>query len=75
MATRKMHSAAANMLLKLVEEPPEKTIFLMISEIPEQVLITISSRTQPVKLSKIDHDELANYLVENTTFRLLKPQM
>lgn len=60
----KMHSAAANMLLKLVEEPPEKTIFLMISEIPEQVLITISSRTQPIKLSKIDHDELANYLVE-----------
>ncbi len=68
----KMHSTAANMLLKLLEEPPEKTIFLMVSEVPEQVLVTISSRTQPVKLSKIDHEVLANYLVDK--HQLLPPE-
>jgi DNA polymerase III subunit delta' len=49
----KMNSTSANMLLKLIEEPPEKTIFLMICEDPEQLLVTISSRAQNVKLSGI----------------------
>ncbi len=55
----KMNTTSANMLLKLIEEPPEKTLFLMVSEQPEQVLITISSRTQPVKLERIDKETLA----------------
>lgn len=54
----KMHAATANMLLKLVEEPPEKTLFLMVAEVPNEVLVTISSRTQPVKLSRIDDRSL-----------------
>ena len=42
----KMHNAAANKLLKLIEEPPEKTVFLLIAEDEEQILQTIRSRCQ-----------------------------
>ena len=38
--------SAPNKLLKLLEEPPEKTIFLLVSEAPEMILSTILSRTQ-----------------------------
>ena len=41
-----MNSAAANKLLKLIEEPPEKTVLIMIAEDEEQLLPTIRSRCQ-----------------------------
>lgn len=56
----KMNPTSGNMLLKLIEEPPSKTIFLLVSEEPEEVLITISSRTQPVKLSLLKESEISN---------------
>ena len=40
----KLHEVCANKLLKLLEEPPEKTIFLLVSEAPEMILSTILSR-------------------------------
>lgn len=40
----KMNAQAANALLKMVEEPPQDTLFLLITHAPEKVLITISSR-------------------------------
>jgi DNA polymerase-3 subunit delta' len=40
----KMNAAAANALLKMVEEPPQNTLFAMITHAPEKVLTTISSR-------------------------------
>ena len=40
----KMNAQAANALLKMVEEPPAKTLFLLITHAPEKVLLTISSR-------------------------------
>ena len=40
----KMNVQAANALLKMVEEPPQKTLFLLITHAPEKVLVTISSR-------------------------------
>ncbi len=40
----KMNAQAANALLKMVEEPPAKTLFLLITHAPEKVLVTISSR-------------------------------
>jgi DNA polymerase-3 subunit delta' len=55
----KMNPTSGNMLLKLIEEPPSKTIFLLVSEIAEEVLITISSRTQPVKLSLLKETEIS----------------
>lgn len=42
----KMNSAAANKLLKLIEEPPSKTIFILIAEDEEQIINTIKSRCQ-----------------------------
>ena len=60
----KMHVTTSNMLLKLVEEPPEKTLFLMVAENPNEVLVTISSRTQPVKLSRLDDDSLEKAISE-----------
>lgn len=58
----KMHPSVSNMLLKLVEEPPEKTVFLLVSENPEQLLLTISSRTQPVRLNAIHADDMKQVL-------------
>jgi DNA polymerase-3 subunit delta' len=59
----KMNQAAANKLLKILEEPPDKTLFLLICENEEQLLRTIVSRTQLIKISKIKDDELADALV------------
>ncbi len=60
----KMNASSANILLKLIEEPPEKTIFLLVSEHPEQIVSTILSRTQAVKLSRIDDKVLFQALAD-----------
>lgn len=58
----KMHEACANKLLKLLEEPPEKTVFLLISELPEMLLSTILSRTQRRNVPPIEENEIASKL-------------
>ena len=58
----KLHEVCANKLLKLLEEPPEKTIFLLVSEAPEMILSTILSRTQRFNIRKIDEASVANAL-------------
>jgi DNA polymerase-3 subunit delta' len=60
----KMHETAANKLLKLLEEPPEKTIFLLVSEEPEMVITTIRSRAQLLNLPPIADEDLAHALLE-----------
>ena len=50
----KMRTDTANKLLKLLEEPPEKTVFLLISEDQDQLLATIRSRTALVKIPALD---------------------
>ncbi len=60
----KMNPAAANKLLKILEEPPEKTLFLLVCENEDQLLRTIVSRTQLIKIQKITDAELTNALVE-----------
>lgn len=57
----KMNSVCANKLLKLIEEPPEKTIFLLVSEQPEQLISTIRSRVQEIRVPRIKEDVLAQY--------------
>lgn len=49
----RMNEAAANTLLKLIEEPAPKTLFLFVSESPEGVMATIRSRVQTVSLPSI----------------------
>lgn len=58
----KLHEVCANKLLKLLEEPPEKTIFLLVSESPEMILPTILSRTQRFNIAGIEEHEIAEAL-------------
>ena len=61
----KMNSAAANKLLKLIEEPPEKTVFLLITENEEQIINTIKSRCQALHFPVLSEQDIANTLVVN----------
>ena len=54
-----MNEEAANKLLKILEEPWEKTLFLLVSEEPSRLLSTILSRTQEVAVGRIDTEVLA----------------
>lgn len=60
-----MNEAAANKLLKIIEEPPKKTVFLLVTEKEEELLPTIVSRCQLVKLNRLSDDEVADYLEKN----------
>jgi DNA polymerase-3 subunit delta' len=57
-----MNDQAANKLLKLLEEPTPKTVFILVAETHEAMLRTILSRTQVVRVPKIEDDELKVYL-------------
>lgn len=54
----KLNISAANKLLKMIEEPPEKTLIFLVSENHELMLPTILSRTQTVRVGKISREEL-----------------
>jgi len=60
----KMNTQAANKLLKLLEEPPEKTIFMLVSNQSEAILPTILSRTQIIRVPSLSIDEVADYLTK-----------
>ena len=49
-----MNQEAANKILKILEEPWENTLFILVSEHPELLLQTITSRTQEVAIGRID---------------------
>ena len=59
----RMNTTAANKILKLLEEPPQQTIFMLVSEQPELLLETIRSRTQPITLHRLEDHEVAEALV------------
>lgn len=52
----KMNTAAANKLLKLIEEPPSKTVFILIAEDEEQIINTIRSRCQVLHFPPLAED-------------------
>ena len=60
----KFNIASANKLLKIIEEPPAKTLFLLVAHDAEQIINTILSRTQLVKVGRIEEQELHKELVE-----------
>jgi DNA polymerase-3 subunit delta' len=60
----KMNPSAANKLLKILEEPPEKTLFLLVCESEDQLLQTIISRTQLIKVNKIKDEDVVQALIE-----------
>ena len=53
----KMNQETANRLLKMVEEPPQKTIFIFITHAPEKVLQTIFSRCQSIRVLPLTKEE------------------
>lgn len=56
-----MNEEAANKLLKILEEPWDKTLFLMVSEQPQRLLQTIISRTQEVVVPRLEQGALLSY--------------
>ena len=61
----KMNNAASNKLLKLIEEPPQKTVFILIAENEDQILDTIKSRCQVLHFPPLAAESLEQALVEN----------
>lgn len=68
----RMNGECANSLLKLIEEPPHMTVFIMVCEEPEKLLETIRSRTQRFDIKKIGTPTLEKALVEK---RYIAPEV
>jgi len=60
----RMNIECANKLLKLIEEPPQQTVFIMVSEEPDKLLETIRSRVQRIDIKKIDDEHIEQALIE-----------
>jgi len=60
----KMNIACANKLLKLIEEPPNKTVFILISEDEEQIISTIRSRCQILHFPSLATEHIKNGLIK-----------
>ena len=58
----KLQHMAAPKLLKILEEPPEKTLFILLTENSDQILSTIKSRTQLVKIPAINDEDMLRWL-------------
>lgn len=58
----KMHEACANKLLKIIEEPYDKTVFILVSNTPDQIITTIQSRCQRVNIHNITESAIVEAL-------------
>lgn len=65
MANR-MNTECSNKILKLVEEPPKKTVLLFLTEEPEHIINTIRSRCQTLQIPLLPESEIAKALVSKT---------
>jgi DNA polymerase-3 subunit delta' len=61
----RMHVACSNKLLKLIEEPPNKTLFILITEDEESVIGTIRSRAQLIRFPFIEKEAIKQALLKN----------
>lgn len=59
----KMKDVGANKLLKIIEEPPQETLFMLVSEEPAQIISTILSRTQRVDIPRIMQQDIERALI------------
>lgn len=60
-----MNTSSANKLLKILEEPPERTLFLLVGEDQERLLQTIISRTQIIRIPRVAFEDIRQYLLDN----------
>lgn len=66
----KMNRDCANKLLKLFEEPPERTVFLLVTERPENILPTVLSRAQQVYIDRVSQRDLEAAGIEKDIARI-----
>ena len=67
----KMNTQCANKLLKLIEEPYDRTLFLLISNAPDEIITTIQSRTQRINVPPLAAETIASAL---TDLRYIAPE-
>jgi DNA polymerase-3 subunit delta' len=60
----KLRTDSANKLLKILEEPPERTVFFLVTENRDQLLPTILSRTQLIKAARINDADIISGLMK-----------
>ena len=60
----KMNTQCANKILKLIEEPPEKTVLLLLCEDEQQIMGTIQSRCQKLNFPLLSEEDIATFLIE-----------
>ena len=58
-----MHPSAANGILKILEEPPANTFFILVTNSMERLLPTIISRTQMVQVPLLSDEEVESHLI------------
>ncbi len=58
----KMNVSASNKLLKMIEEPPQKTLFILVVENEEQIITTIRSRIQLIKINRLSEKDISDEL-------------
>jgi len=63
---QEMNVSCANKLLKILEEPPARTLFILVAESHENMLQTILSRTQTVVVPRLKLEDVTGFLVEKT---------
>ena len=59
----RMNAECANKMLKLLEEPPHRTVFIMVCEEPEKLIDTIRSRAQRIDMRRISEEDICEALV------------
>lgn len=60
----RMNAECANKMLKLLEEPPQATVFILVCEEPEMLIDTIKSRAQRIDVRRIADEDIERALVE-----------
>lgn len=58
----KMHESCANKLLKIIEEPTDNTIFLLVSDMPDNIITTIQSRCQRINVHGVAESDIVQAL-------------
>lgn len=61
----KMHESCANKLLKIIEEPTDNTIFLLVSDTPDNIITTIQSRSQRINIHGVEKEDIVQSLENN----------
>lgn len=59
-----MDVGTANKILKIIEEPPAKTLMILVSNEPDRIIGTILSRTQKVNVPPVERDKIESYVKE-----------